>query len=310
MRYLHAGFCAFAFVASLIALANHAGLDLWGCASCSFVRDMPLSPVLACGGPALLAALTYGLYKEAKWAKIGLVAAGVGSVALMNWMIQSRTICLVCVLVHIGTVSAAVSLVPRAGAVACLLFATGVIFTATGGWDRFASAQGTAVFRPRPREPIPEGSVYVLFTDPECERCRIIEKRIATLPSPPKILHRWSLLPHSMYRGVRAAAVFESARMRSPDAAERLRRELLSAQPPLSDAVLLAAAERAGLAAEAREWLDEPHPGALVAIDEDQATTKELGIQSLPALAELSAAGPGGVRTLRLVPFTAIGIRP
>ncbi len=309
MKHLRIFFCLFSGCAALVALAHHLGLDLWGCASCSFVNELPLSAALAWGGPPALFALAYALFSERRGAKAALGVAALGSLTLAWWMIHNNTLCPVCMLIHIGVVSAALSLLPKPRALAPLFFSLAIVFAATGGWDRFGTEQGVAIFRPRGQETIPGGKVYVLFTDPECPRCRMVEDQMAAKPEPLNVLYRWTLLPHDTYRSIRAVALLEMARDKSPEAFERLRRELQKAAPPLTDTALLDAAANAALGAEAQAWLDVPAEAALISIAGDQTTSKELNIQSLPALAELSGPDPTGTRMLRLVPFSEIGVR-
>ena len=84
MRPLRIFFCLFAGCASLVALAHHLGFDLWGCASCSFVNELPMSAALAWGGPVALFALAYALFAELRWAKAALGLAALGSLTGRN----------------------------------------------------------------------------------------------------------------------------------------------------------------------------------------------------------------------------------
>src|SRR5262245_26071702 len=99
MKSLRIFCCVFALCASLVALAHHLGADLWGCASCSFVNELPMSGLLAWGGPLLLLALTYVVFAERRGASVALCLAALGSLTLVWWMIQRHTICPVCMLV-------------------------------------------------------------------------------------------------------------------------------------------------------------------------------------------------------------------
>jgi len=309
MRPLRIFFCLFAGCASLVALAHHLGFDLWGCASCSFVNELPMSAALAWGGPVALFALAYALFAELRWAKAALGLAALGSLTLGWWMVHRHTLCPVCMLVHIGVLSAALSLLPKPRAASPLFFSLAITFAATGGWDLFGTEQGVAIFRPRAHEAVPSGRVYVLFTDPQCPRCKLVEERIAAKGQSVQLLYRWTLLPQDLYRSIRACALLEMARAAGPEAFERLRLELQKTAPPLTDEALLDAAARAALGTEAQGWLDSPAEAVLIAIAADQTTSEELNIQSLPALAELSGADATGTRMLRLVPFSEIGVR-
>lgn len=308
MRALRIFFCGFAFVASLLALAHHLGFDLWNCASCSLVDEMPMSSALAWGGPIVLLALTVLLYRDQKAAPYLLAGAGVASAGLVAWMFQRNTVCEVCMLVHIGVLSAALALIPRAGYAAPFLFSLAVAFSGTGGWQRLTVEQGVAMFVPRSGETVPQGKVYVLFSDPECGRCQLVEGQIAAMAAKPNVLYRWFLLPQKTYRTIRAVAMLEMAR--GEGAFDRLLEKIRTATPPLDDAAIKKAAAGAGLAAKADKWLTSPDEAVLNAIGDDQQTARALGIESLPALAELSPPGPDGVRMLRRVPFSAIGIQP
>lgn len=310
MKHATVLYCLFSLVGALIALANHLGLGLWGCASCSFVSEIPAGSFLAWCGPVVLSALTYLAHRESRWRVPAIGAAAAGSLGLIAWMITSHTVCTICMLVHIGVVSAAISLIPKSAFPSVVLFSLAIAFTATGGLERFASPQGEAIFRARPREQISPGKVFVLFTDPQCERCHLVEEQIQQLAKPPMLIRRWCLLPHSMYRSIRAATLVEMTRAKAPESLERLQDILSHAKVPLTDEVLLDAARRSGIGDKASEWLANPAEQALVAIDEDQTTARELGIQSLPALAELSEPDLTGIRTMKLVPFSAIGIGP
>lgn len=310
MRHLQLLFCGVALVAALVALAQHTGLDLWGCASCSAVKTLPMSGVLAWSGPVVLGALIYGLAKETKWAPKALVGVACCSLLLALWMIANRTVCVTCVIVHIGTLAAALTLAPKSSAIAPCFFAVAIVFTATGGWDRFTAVQGVGIFRPRPGEEIPAGKVYVLFTDPECSRCRLAEKAIEKLESKPTVLRRWCILPQSAYRSLRAAAMVEMATISKSSKAGALATALGDAVPPLTDDVLLSAARKVGLGPEAAGWLANPLEDALISIQSDQDMAKELQIESLPALAELMPPDATGLRTLRRVPFSSIGVGP
>jgi len=308
MRQLRTIFCAFSFIAALAALAQHLGIDLWGCASCSLVNDLPVSGILAWLGPPVLGVLCYGLYRDLKWAMIGIGVAACGSLSLVIWMVLHNTVCLICVLVHVGVISSALCLVPRVKVLGPLFFSVMVVFTATDGWERVTGSRETAIFRPRDREVIPTGPVYVLFTDPECSRCQMAEAQIAKLSKPPSLLYRWTLLPQNTYRSIRAAALLEMARTTSPELFEKLRVEILKTPPPLTDDALIAAAKRVNL--DAWGWLQQPSERVLIDIEGDQTTSQELKIESLPALAELSQPDATGTRTLRRVPFSKIGLAP
>ncbi|HLO99508.1 MAG TPA: hypothetical protein VK171_13015, partial [Fimbriimonas sp.] len=231
MRHLQLLFCGVALVAALVALVQHMGFDLWGCASCSAVKSLPISGVLAWGGPVVLGALIYGVAKEAKWVPWSLGAAACCSAALFFWMISQRTVCVVCVVAHVGIISAALTLIPKSSILAPSFFALGMVFTATDGWDRFTVVQGVGVFRPRPNEVIPEGKVYVMFTDPECSRCRVAEEALDMLTSKPVVLRRWFILPQTAYRSMRAAAMIEMARITKSSKSEALWKELKVAVP-------------------------------------------------------------------------------
>ena len=310
MRQLRTFFCAFSWVASLFALALHLGLKLWGCSACSLVSEMPISGVLAWTGPLILLALTYGQYKNMKWGNYALGLASFGSLTLVAWMINNNLICKMCVLVHAGVFSATLSMIPRPRFIGPLFFSLCIAFTATEGWTKFTVARGLAIFRPRVNEVIPDGKVYVLFSDPECSRCHLIEDQISKLSNPPVILHRWTLLPSSMYRSIRAISMLEMARLSGAKEFELLRMEILRTPAPLVDAALLSAANRVGMGSQAKGWLESPSRAALVAIQADQANTRELNILSLPALGELSPPDVTGTRTMRLVPFSTIGLNP
>lgn len=310
MRHIRATFCGFSFVVAILALIQHLGFDLWNCASCSLVNELPVSSIIAWVGPFLLAGLTYTIYKDLKWANYMLGVAAVGSLSLVAWMIRNNTICLMCILVHIGVLAATLTLIPRTKFLGPLFFSLAIAFTATDGWEKFMITSEYGIFRPRDRETIPGGKVYILFTDPECSRCQIAESQISKLENKPQIIYRWCLLPQKMYRSIRAAAMLEMARMQSAADFERLRLELFKETPPLTDAALIAIATRAGLADKVKSWLDNPTERALVAIEDDQTSALELKIQTLPALAELSEPDATGSRTIRQVPFSAIGINP
>jgi protein-disulfide isomerase len=253
-------------------------------------------------GPPALALLTIGLALDRKEARIAGLLAAVCSLALVAAMVQSRSLCTLCLLVHIGVISMAVSLAPKAVYAAGALFSLATVFTATGAWDAYSVQKGIAAFRPTPGESLPEGKVLVLFTDPECPRCRELERQWEKRPPRETILRRWCLLPHSMYRTLREAALLETARIEAPNRFEALRRETARIQPPITDEALLNAARRAGLGSEAVKWLASPSERALAAIADDQTSARELGIESLPALAELSGSGPPETRTMHLVP--------
>ena len=310
MRQLRTAFCTFSVVAALLALAQHLGANLWNCASCSSVNQIPISGVIAWFGPVFLGVLTYGQYTEAKWSKPSLCVAASCSLALLVWMATHNTICLLCMFVHIGVISATLSLLPKPKFVGILFFSLAVAFTGTGGWDRFTVTSTIGIFQARGKEKIPDGKVYVLFTDPECSRCQMAESEIAKLAKKPTILYRWNLLPQHMYRSIRAAALLKMARAHDPNDFEKLRVELLNISPPLNDDVLIEAATKVGLGAFAKGWLEHPSDRALIAIDSDQTTAQAMKIQSLPALAELSDADISGMRTLKLVPFSSIGLSP
>ncbi len=310
MRQLRTALCTFSVVAALLALAQHLGFNLWNCASCSSVNQIPLSMAIAWGGPVFLGVLVYGLYTDTKWSKYGLVAAACCSLTLIGWMISRNTICLLCMFVHIGVISAALGLLPKPKFAGILFFSLAVAFTGTGGWDRFTVTSSIGIFLARDNEKIPDGKVYVLFTDPECSRCQIAENEIAKLANKPNILYRWNLLPQNMYRSIRAATLLEMARAHDPSDFEKLRVELVKPSPPLNDDVLIKAATKVGLGALVKRWLEHPSERVLIAIESDQATAQAMKIQSLPALAELSDADITGTRTLKLVPFSIIGLSP
>lgn len=309
MRQLRTLFLAFAFVASLVALAQHLGLDLWGCASCSMVRELPISSMLAWGGPVALAILAFGAYKDLPWAKIASIVAAAGSLGLIGWMVNHRTVCATCALVHAGVIASALCLVPKAKFLGPAVFSLLVVFTATNGWDRFTEVRGVGIFRPRDNETIPDGKVFVLFTDPECSRCRIAEAEIAKLPNRPHLLYRWTLLPQSLYRSIRAATLLEMTRQNSPKLFVPFLEEVGRLPLPLTDSALKEAAIRVGLASAVDGWLANPSESVSIALEADRTTSEELEIQSLPALAELSRPDASGVRTLRLVPFSSIGLK-
>jgi hypothetical protein len=305
---VRAAFCAFSLVASLVALAHHLGYDLWGCASCSFVDDIPMSAAFAWGGPVVLAGLTYALYRDMGWSKMLLALAAAGSVTLLTWMLRNNAICDICVLVHLGVLSATLSLIAKPNFLGILFFSLAIAFITTGGLDQFEGQAGTAIFRPRKKEIIPSGRVFVLFGDPECTRCQMIETSIEKNSDRPQVLYRWALLPHSMYRSVRAATMMEMARIVSPANFELLRKELAHTDPPLTDDKLIEAARKSGMKGPVKEWLASPSEQALMAIDDDHSTFQELGSKSLPTLAELSPPDASGLRTLRLVPLSTLGI--
>lgn len=213
-------------------------------------------------------------------------------------------------LVHIGVISATLCLLPQPKVLGLVFFTLAIAFTATGGWDRVTVTTNIGIFQGREKEEIPDGKVYVLFTDPECSRCQMTEADLAKLPQKPNVLYRWSLLPQNMYRSIRAATLLEMARIHNPKDFEKLRLELLKTSPPLNDEVLITAASKVGLGAFAKGWLEHPNERALIAIDSDQSTASALKIQSLPALAELSDADVSGTRTLKTVPLSTIGLKP
>lgn len=310
MRQLRTNFCAFSFVASIVALLHHLGFDLWTCASCSFVNELPISSALAWLGPVATAVLAAGCYFNKPWASYALGAVSIASVGLVAWMICHHAICLVCILVHTGLIAGALTLVPRAKFLGPLFFALALVFVVTDGFERFSVSNGTAIFSPRPREVIPTGPVYVLFTDPECSRCKMVEQQIEKMPRKPAILHRWTLLPQNTYRSIRVATMLEMAKLKGAEVFDNLRRELLNRQPPYTDAVLEEAGQAAGLGDQIKTWLDFPADSVLVDIQRDETTSIELKIESLPALAELLPPDRSGTRMLRLVPLSAIGINP
>jgi hypothetical protein len=308
MSAVRAFFALFATVAALLALAQHLGLDLWNCATCSMVSDMPMSGLMAWVGPIALGILTYGLHKDLAWAKTGIAVAAIASIGLITWMLRHHTMCTLCMLTHIGVLAGAAACLPRVSKVAGPAFALAVAFTATGGWEPFTSQSGVGIFRPRDRETIPSGRVFVLFTDPECSRCHLVESQIENLRTKPSILIRWMILPQNAYRSIRAAALLESARISNDRLFQALHSDLSHQTPPLTDEVLTAMAQKHVQPGQITDWLESPPDRALVAIEEDQTTASELGIQSLPALAELSAPDRAGMRTLRRVPFSEIGL--
>lgn len=310
MRQLRTNFCAFSFVASVVALLLHLGFDLWGCASCSFVNDLPVSSVLAWLGPVLTAILAIGCYFNKPWSGYALCSVAAISVGLVAWMVSHGAICAVCMMVHAGLIAAALTLVPRVKFLATLFFAGSVVFAVTGGFERYSTPRGTTIFSPRPREVIPAGKVYVLFTDPECSRCKMVEQQIDNMPAKPNVLYRWTLLPQNTYRSIRVATMLEMAKLKGTEFFEKLRVALLKRQPPYTDAVIEDAGQEAGLGDEIKSWLDFPADSVLIDIQRDETASIELKIESLPALAELSPPDKSGTRMLRLVSLREIGIRP
>ncbi len=310
MRQLRTTFCLFSGVVAFLVLAQHLGMNLWSCASCSFVNQLPISAFIAWAGPVVLTVLTFGAYHDKRWANIGILLTVPVSLSLIVWMVTNSSICLLCMLVHSGVLAAALCLLPKVKVVGPLFFSLAIAFTTTGGWDRFLASSDVGVFRIRDREHIPEGKVYVLFTDPECSRCQAVEKQISKMSSPPNILHRWSLLPQNLYRSIRTATILEMARIQGEAEFDRLHSEILNSPPPYDDEAILSAASKAGLGGQASKWLEHPSERALIAIEDDQTTSQELKIRSLPALAELSQPDVTGMRTMRLVPFSSIGLSP
>lgn len=308
MRQLRTFFCGFSFVAAAVALALHLGLNLWTCASCSFVNEQPISGPLAWLGPAITGALAVASYLDKKQVGAAIGICTLGSLALVGWMLSNNSVCKACLLVHLGVISAALTFVPKAKFLAPAVFSFVIAFVSTEGLEHYIGANAKAVFQPREAETIPDGPVYVLYTDPECSRCQMAEAAIEKLETKPNILYRWILLPQNLYRTIRAAAVLESARIESPKAFDSLRIALFTTPGPLTDEQILSAAKRAGLEQKARGWLASPDVRALTAIEGDQQYTKDLQIESLPALAMLSAPDATGTRTLVRVPFSAIGL--
>jgi len=291
-------------------LLLHLGFDLWGCASCSFVNELPVSSALAWAGPFVTGALAVATFAEVKWASYALGLVAVASAAQVGWMVTHQQICLICILVHVGLISAALTLVPRANWLGAIFFAVSIVFVGTEGLDRFATPHGIAIFSPRAKEVVPPDPVYVLFTDPECSRCKLVEESIEKLPSKPAILHRWTLLPQNRYRTIRVAAMLEMAKLRGAAEFEKLRLALLKRQPPYTDATIEEAGAEAGLGAEVKGWLDFPADTVLIDLQRDETTSLELKIESLPALAELLPPDKSGTRMMRLVPLQTIGVRP
>ena len=277
------------------------------------MNELPVSGLLAWFGPLVLAGITYAQYKELRNADYALGVAAIGSLSLVFWMVSHHSICLLCMLVHIGVVSAALALghVPKlvwVKPIPLLFFSFAIAYTATGGWDQFAQSSEVGIFRPRDKEVVPAGKVYVLFTDPECSRCVMAENQIKKLATQPNILYRWTILPQNLYRSVRAAAMLEMARLDAPQQFDKLRESMIQAPPPFTDTALVTLANQVGLDSKVHDWLDHPSERALIALEDDRTTSEELKIRSLPALAELSPPDATGMRTLRLVPFSRIGL--
>lgn len=291
-------YLSFALAASLVSLLMHLKVDLWTCARCSLVDDQPVSPLLAWAGPLLMAGLLLAVLKEWRHLQTALSTAALVSLGLVVVMLSRRAVCPACVMVHTGVVAAALTLLPRGLVLASATFVSALVFGGTGGWDKLSSAQGVALFRPRPFEPEPDAETVVVFSDPECPRCRIVEDRLAKTADL-RVLHRWVPLAHSRYRSIRVAATVESAALRDPRLGTKLRDAILAEAGPYTDDVILRAARGLGIEQDVRKWLDTPDERALAEIEDDRATAEELGVTSLPALAAVSPAAPDGSRTLR-----------
>lgn len=291
-------FLAFALVASLVTLFMHLKVDLWACARCSLVDDQPVSPFLAWAGPVLVGSLIFASVRAWRHTATTLAIASTVSLGLVVFMVSRRAICPACVLVHTGIVAAALTLLPRGFLAGAAVFICTLVFGGTGGWEKLSSAQGVAVFRPRSFENEPDANTVIVFSDPECPRCRVLEERISRATDI-RVLHRWVPLAHSRYRSIRVAAVVESASLRDPALGTKLRDAILSETGPYTDEVILKAASRINLDQDVRNWLDNPEEKALAALEDDRTTAEELGVTSLPALAAVSAAAPDGSRTLR-----------
>ncbi|MBX3111770.1 MAG: hypothetical protein KF857_07145 [Fimbriimonadaceae bacterium] len=296
-------FLAYALVASGLALAMHLKQDLWACASCSFVDSQPFGAGLAWIGPPLLAALLVTTRKGWKFAALSLSGAAVVSLGLIAVMLRSGNLCPVCLAVHIGVLAAALSLLPRGVWWSSTFFGAALLFASTGGWDKLSDPVGVGVFRPRHWETVPAGDVVVLFSDPECERCRLAETRLAE-DGQITVLHRWTLLPHGLYRTMRAAVAIEAASAEFGQSKGQAFREALFAKPPpYTDEVILDAARGVGMERQCRQWLTTPPAAALQALDDDQTTSDELGVRNLPAVAQLDPPDASGSRRLHLLPL-------
>jgi len=291
-------FLAFSLVASLVTLLMHLKVDLWTCARCSLVDDQPVSPFLSWAGPVLVSGLLFAAARAWRHAPTALSVASIISLGLVVFMVSRRAICPACVLVHTGIVAAALTLLPRGFLAGAAVFICTLVFGGTGGWEKLSSAQGVAVFRPRSFEKPPEANTVVVFSDPECPRCRIVEERLSRATDI-HVLHRWVPLAHSRYRSIRVAVVVESAALRDPALAAKLRDAILSEPGPYTDNVILKAASSINLDQDVRKWLDKPEEKALAALEDDRTTAEELGVTSLPALAAISPPAPDGSRTLR-----------
>lgn len=314
MRPLRMLFGCFALFMALLAAAQQANVDVWGCATCSLVKDYAFSSYLAYGGPILLAALCFGLFKEVKWAPIVAIAGALAGLGLSFLMVSRGTICEICLLTHSSLIALALSFMPRAGtAVSIGAFVLGVGFTGTGGWTNLQeSILRASVFVPRPYEaPIKDGeTVYVVFSDPECSRCRLLEQdMLKGLPPGVRVVHRWNLLPHGMYRSIRAATLIESLANDDPKKAEEFRIRLTQEWQPLSDEVLLSIAKKMGLESYAKSALANPQLKLLTWISDDARMASELGFEQLPAVAKVGPPDVQGVRTMRPATVEAVKLR-
>lgn len=308
MKLLRLHLIAFSWFMSLLALFEQIGIDLWGCATCNLVKDLAVSSPLAYGGPVALAVLFFGVMKEWKVASLGVWLAAAAGIGLVLTMIQLETFCNVCFLTHSGLIAAALTTIPVRPlglGLATLVFASGVGFTGTGGWDKILEQRlRIASFTLRSYEkPIETERVFAIFSDPECVRCKQMEAEIiARLPEGVRVVHRWMLLPHTAYRTMRAANVVEGLSAKSLALGDRYREALYASVVPLTDPNLLAIGREIGCESDVAALLKAPGPGSLTALVDDHHAATELKIEELPSIAEVGPPDDHGLRKMRWVP--------
>lgn len=304
MRPLRALFGSFAIFMAGLALAQQVNIDLWSCGSCSLVKDTRFAPWLAYGGvPALVVLAVLG-WNDSRWFRVAAPLAGLTSVGLSAWMLRTTLICEVCLLTHVAVVALALTAVRAKAATgaAVALFVLGVGSVGSGALDPVleAHARRTPLQYRVYEQAIPAGDkVVVLFSDPECTRCK--REDLAVLLNPPsgvRVLHRWFLLPHSRYRTLRAAAAVEAVARSGPDREHAFRVLLARETRPLTDRVLTTLADTAGVGALVRGALAEAHPATLDAISMDEAAGTALKFTSLPAVAVAEPPLQDGTRFL------------
>ncbi len=299
LNVLHVALAGLSAILALLIVGRRVNLMPTSCAwTCQEMTSAWYSPVFELGAVALSGVSLYFLFAKATTShKAVSIVQGVCACVAFGAMLAEKGLCGLCFALQLTWLATALSVfLTRFWSVIPALFGALAIYALVGE----TSDNVRYALKPRPefvfREHEPMSmkggfAAYAIFTDPLCPACRSAAKEFYAQPTDIPYIYRWKPLTKHGDAAILYCAALESALSQNFNKGMEMVK-LFYLADSADDKALIASGVKAGFDAnEVQNWLANPDPASLLAIQKDAEYARLTETTKVPAIRAVSTTG-------------------